>query len=150
MGRIDELHLLYPFAGTCMLRGLLIGEGKSVRRRHVAALIAQWLSRRSIDGQTRRMSLRAVSADGFALKFSVSSSLHERPRCSRNPRFSTMPIWSHRFGCPTCSGRAKRFGVFGTKHGFAKSRCKPMRCLSAFHRRATWRGVVYACFDENE
>ena len=35
MRRVVALHLLYPFAGSRMLRGLLIGEGKSVGRRHV-------------------------------------------------------------------------------------------------------------------
>jgi putative transposase len=39
MRRIDELHLNHPFAGSRMLRDLLIHEGYSVGRRHVATLM---------------------------------------------------------------------------------------------------------------
>ena len=39
MRRIDELHLLYPFAGSRMLRDLLRQEGVSVGRLHVATLM---------------------------------------------------------------------------------------------------------------
>lgn len=39
MRRIDELHLLYPFAGSRMLRDLLRQEGTSVDRLHVATLM---------------------------------------------------------------------------------------------------------------
>ena len=39
MRRIDELHLLFPFAGSRMLRGLLAGEGIKVGRRHVVTLM---------------------------------------------------------------------------------------------------------------
>ncbi|WP_242098411.1 IS3 family transposase [Sphingomonas sp. CROZ-RG-20F-R02-07] len=39
MRRIDELHLLYPFAGSRMLRDLLRQEGVSVGRLHVAMLM---------------------------------------------------------------------------------------------------------------
>ncbi len=39
MRRIDELHLLYPFAGARMLRDLLRQEGELVGRRHVAILM---------------------------------------------------------------------------------------------------------------
>ena len=35
MRRIDELHLAYPFAGSRMLQGLLLGEGYKVGRLHV-------------------------------------------------------------------------------------------------------------------
>jgi putative transposase len=38
---LDELHLDYPFAGARMLRGLLLREGVSVGRRHVATLMKQ-------------------------------------------------------------------------------------------------------------
>jgi putative transposase len=37
--RIDELHLEYPFAGARMLRDMLLREGVSVGRRHVATLM---------------------------------------------------------------------------------------------------------------
>jgi putative transposase len=39
MRRIDELHLLYPFAGSRMLRDLLRQEGVVVGRLHVATLM---------------------------------------------------------------------------------------------------------------
>ena len=39
MRRIDELHLLYPFAGSRMLRDLLRQEGMSVGQLHVATLM---------------------------------------------------------------------------------------------------------------
>lgn len=39
MRRMDELHLLYPFAGSRMLAGLLQGEGHSIGRLHVRTLI---------------------------------------------------------------------------------------------------------------
>jgi putative transposase len=39
MRRIDELHLNHPFAGSRMLRDLLVNEGHSVGRRHVATLM---------------------------------------------------------------------------------------------------------------
>ena len=39
MRRIDELHLLYPFAGSRMLRDLLRQEGVDIGRRHVATLM---------------------------------------------------------------------------------------------------------------
>lgn len=34
MRRMDELHLEYPFAGSRMLRDLLVGEGFTVGRLH--------------------------------------------------------------------------------------------------------------------
>src|SRR3546814_17852374 len=50
MRRIDELHLLYPFAGSRMLRDLLRQEGTPVGRLHVAAL----MKRMRIDAIYRR------------------------------------------------------------------------------------------------
>ena len=47
MRRIDELHLLYPFAGARMLRDLLRHEGHAIGRRQVATLM-------------RRMGIEAV------------------------------------------------------------------------------------------
>ena len=35
MHRIDELHLDFPFAGSRMLKGLLVGEGYKTGRLHV-------------------------------------------------------------------------------------------------------------------
>ncbi|WHZ16797.1 MAG: Transposase [Nitrospira sp.] len=39
MRRLDELHLLHPFAGARMLRDLLRQEGRTIGRRHVATLM---------------------------------------------------------------------------------------------------------------
>jgi putative transposase len=39
MRRIDELHLDYPFGGSRMLEGLLLGEGYKVGRLHVRRLM---------------------------------------------------------------------------------------------------------------
>jgi putative transposase len=39
MRRMDELHLLYPFAGSRMLAALLRGEGHSIGRLHVRTLM---------------------------------------------------------------------------------------------------------------
>jgi putative transposase len=39
MWRLDRLHLEYPFAGSRMLRGLLVAEGCKIGRRHVKTLM---------------------------------------------------------------------------------------------------------------
>jgi len=39
MKRLDRLHLEYPFAGSRMLQGLLVGEGSKIGRRHVRTLM---------------------------------------------------------------------------------------------------------------
>ena len=39
MNRLDRLHLEYPFAGSRMLHGLLVGEGSKIGRRHVRTLM---------------------------------------------------------------------------------------------------------------
>lgn len=39
MRRIDELHLVYPFAGSRMLQSLLVQEGFSVGRLHIRTLM---------------------------------------------------------------------------------------------------------------
>src|SRR5881392_1638177 len=39
MRRLDELHLEFPFAGSRMLRGLLVAEGCKIGRRHVKTLM---------------------------------------------------------------------------------------------------------------
>ena len=50
MRRIDELHLDYPFAGSRILRDLLVGEGIAIGRRHVATL----MKRMAIEALYRR------------------------------------------------------------------------------------------------
>jgi putative transposase len=39
MRRLDALHMDYPFAGACMLSGLLNGEGFAIGRKHVGTLM---------------------------------------------------------------------------------------------------------------
>jgi putative transposase len=39
MRRLDRLHLEYPFAGSRMLRGLLVADGCKIGRRHVKTLM---------------------------------------------------------------------------------------------------------------
>ena len=39
MRRLDELHLEHPFAGSRMLRDLLVGEGVEIGRQHVATMM---------------------------------------------------------------------------------------------------------------
>ena len=39
MHRLDQLHLELPFAGSRMLRGLLVAEGCKIGRRHVKTLM---------------------------------------------------------------------------------------------------------------
>ena len=39
MQRLDRLHLEFPFAGSRMLRGLLVAEGCKIGRRHVKTLM---------------------------------------------------------------------------------------------------------------
>jgi putative transposase len=39
MRRLDRLHLVFPFAGSRMLRGLLAAEGCKIGRRHVKTLM---------------------------------------------------------------------------------------------------------------
>jgi hypothetical protein len=39
MHRIDKLHMEFPFAGSRMLRGLLVQEGFKVGRLHIATLM---------------------------------------------------------------------------------------------------------------
>jgi len=39
MRRLDRLHLEFPFAGSRMLRGLLVAEGCKIGRRHVRTLM---------------------------------------------------------------------------------------------------------------
>lgn len=53
MRRIDELHLLYPFAGARMLRDLLRCEGCAIGRRQVATL----MRRMGIEALYRKPSL---------------------------------------------------------------------------------------------
>jgi len=49
MWRLDRLHLEFPFAGSRMLRGLLVAEGCKIGRRHVKTL----MQRMGIDKQGR-------------------------------------------------------------------------------------------------
>ena len=50
MRRLDRLHLEFPFAGSRMLRGLLVAEGSKIGRRHVKTL----MRRKGIEALYRR------------------------------------------------------------------------------------------------
>lgn len=50
MRRIDELHIDYPFTGSRMLKGLLVGEGYKTGRLHVRTL----MKRKGIEAIYRR------------------------------------------------------------------------------------------------
>jgi putative transposase len=50
MRRLDRLHLEFPFAGSRMLRGLLVAEGCRIGRRHVKTL----MKRMGIEALCRR------------------------------------------------------------------------------------------------
>ena len=65
MRRIDELHLLYPFAGSRMLRDLLRQEGVKVGRLHVATLM-------------KRMRIEAIYRRPNTSKALLSSSKGQR------------------------------------------------------------------------
>ncbi len=54
MRRINELHLLYPFANSRMLRDLLRREGVGMGRLHVATLMKRMDWRRSNAARTRQ------------------------------------------------------------------------------------------------
>ena len=57
MRRLDELHLEFPFAGTRMLRGLLL-RGIRVGRRHVGTLMRRMGMRRSIASRQHQAGTR--------------------------------------------------------------------------------------------
>ena len=59
MRRIDELHLDHPFAGSRMLRDLLVGEGIAIGRRHVATL----MKRMGIEALYRRPNTSCPAPD---------------------------------------------------------------------------------------
>ena len=50
MRRIDELHLDHPFAGSRMMRAMLVNEGTSIGRMHVRTLMRRMASRHCIGG----------------------------------------------------------------------------------------------------
>jgi putative transposase len=54
MRRMDERHLDYPFAGSRMLRDLLVAEGFKVGRLHVSRLMKRMGLRRSTVSPIRR------------------------------------------------------------------------------------------------
>ena len=57
MRRLDRLHLEFPFAGSRMLRGLLVAEGCKIGRRHVKTL----MQRMGIEALYRRPRTRSPS-----------------------------------------------------------------------------------------
>jgi len=60
MRRIDGLHLDYPFAGSRMMRSMLVNEGIAMGRTHVGTL----MRRMGIEGSVAN--LAGVGRGGFA------------------------------------------------------------------------------------
>jgi putative transposase len=74
MRHLDRLHLEFPFAGSRMLRGLLVAEGCKIGRRHVKTLM-------------QRMGIEA---------------LYRRPRTTKpEPGHKIYPTASRRYSTPT-------------------------------------------------
>ena len=89
MRRIDELHLDHPFAGSRMLRGILMAEGHEVGRLHVATLMKTM----GIEALYRRPRLEVSSGTG-------GSSSGSSARCRAGGNSGSKPF---------CDGTYKRF-----------------------------------------
>ena len=70
MRRLDRLHLEFPFAGSRMLRGLLVAEGCKIGRRHVKTL----MRRMGIEALYRRP--RTTKPEPGHKNLSVSAAWH--------------------------------------------------------------------------
>ncbi len=68
MRRLDRLHLEFPFAGSRMLRGLLVAEGCKIGRRHVKTL----MKRMGIEALYRRPRTDEAGARPQDLSVSVA------------------------------------------------------------------------------
>ncbi len=73
--RIDELHLLYPFAGGRMLRDLLLGEGFKTGRLHVRTL----MKRMGIEAIYRRPNTSAPKPGHKIYPYLLRKLVIERP-----------------------------------------------------------------------
>ena len=62
MRRIDELHMEFPFAGSRMLRDLLLQEGIKVGRLHVATLMKKMAIEAIYRRRTRRSLRRGTGS----------------------------------------------------------------------------------------
>lgn len=60
MHRVDHLLMEFPFAGSRMLKGILVQEGYEGGRLHIAPLMMRGASRHSIVSPTLRNLRRAV------------------------------------------------------------------------------------------
>jgi putative transposase len=80
MRRLDELHLDHPFAGSRMLRDLLVGEGIAIGRRHVATL----MKRMGIEALYRRPNTSRPAPGHKIYPYLLRGLAIERPtRCGR-------------------------------------------------------------------
>ncbi len=92
MRRIDELHLLYPFAGSRMLRDLLRQEGVNIGRRHVATL----MKRMGLEAIYRRPNTSKPAAGHKIYRYLLRKLAVTRPNqvCSRwRAGGSACPLW---------------------------------------------------------
>jgi putative transposase len=75
MRRIDELHLDYPFAGSRMLRDLLLGQGVAIGRQRVARM----MRRMGIEALYRRPNTSKPAPGHKIYPYLLRSALVERP-----------------------------------------------------------------------
>jgi putative transposase len=80
MRRLDRLHLEFPFAGSRMLRGLVVAEGCKIGRRHVKTL----MRRMGIEALYRRRARRSLSRDTRSIRIFCAASRSRRSRRSRS------------------------------------------------------------------
>lgn len=100
MRQIDELHLLYPFAGSGMLRDLLRREGVEVGRLHVATLMKRMRMRieaiyrwpnTSTRAGAQDLSVPAAQADGDAAEPSVGDGHYRHPARAASDQSASYP-----------------------------------------------------------
>ena len=81
MQRLDRLHLEFPFAGSRMLRGLLVAEGCKIGRRHVKTLMRRMGMRGAVSPSAAR---RSPSRDTRSIRICCAASRsHGQTRCGR-------------------------------------------------------------------
>jgi putative transposase len=75
MRRIDELHLEFPFAGSRMLRDLLVNEGNRIGRKHVRTL----MRRMGIEAIYRRRNTSQPHPDHTVFPYLLRKLTIDRP-----------------------------------------------------------------------
>ena len=104
MQRLDRLHLEFPFAGSRMLRGLLVAEGCKIGRRHVKTL----MRRMGIEALYRRPRTTKPEPGRRSIRICCAASRsHGQTRCGRwtSPRSRWRAASSIWLSCSTGSAR---------------------------------------------